>query len=197
VVAPFDGVVTQRNVDVGTLVQADNANGMPMFAMAHSDVIRVQLFVPQDSAFGVRPGVEAVVHVPEMPTRDFKGKVTRIADVLDPATRTLLTEIDVPNPDGALTAGVYCTVDLQIPRSIPSLIVPADAIIFDRDGLHVAVVNDGTVQMRKVTVFRDMGTEVEVREGVADGDKVIRTPPVDIADGSKVQVLAVAANANP
>jgi RND family efflux transporter MFP subunit len=188
VVAPFDGVVTQRNIDIGNLVQADNTGGTSMFALVKSDVIRVQVFVPQDAAFGVSPGVAAVIRVPEIPDRAFKGTVTRIADALDPVTRTLLTEIDVPNPDGALTPGVYCSVELQIPRKTPSLIVSADAIIFNQDGLHVAVVENGRVHFRKVTIARDLGTTVELRDGVRDGDQVVSNPPVDLADGGKVNV---------
>ena len=119
-VAPFDGVVTQRNIDTGSLVQAD-ATTTFMFTLMQSDVIRTQVYVPQDQAFGVAPGVDAVVRVPEMPDRTFPGKVTRFADALAPGTRTLLTEIDIPNPDGALSPGMYCTVELHIPRKIPSL----------------------------------------------------------------------------
>ena len=137
--APFDGVVTQRNIDVGSLVQADATTGTFMFTVMQTEMIRTQVYVPQDQAFGVAPGVEAVVRVPEIPDRSFPGKVTRMADALEPTTRTLLTEIDVPNPDGALPSGVYCTVELHIPRKTPSLIVPADAIVFDAEGLHVAV----------------------------------------------------------
>ena len=121
VIAPFDGVITQRNVDIGSLVQADATSGTFLFILMHSDVIRIQLYVPQDEAFGLGPGVDAVVRVPEMPGRDFPGKVTRIADALQPGTRTLLTEIDVPNPDHALSPGTYCTVELKIPRKTPSL----------------------------------------------------------------------------
>lgn len=190
VIAPFDGVITQRNIDIGSLVQADNTGGTSMFAIAQSDVIRVQLFVPQDAAFGLSPGVDAVVRVPEIPDRTFPGTVTRIADSLDPTTRTLLTEIDVPNPDGALSPGVYCTVELQIPRKTPSLIVSADAIIFNRNGLQVAVVKDGIVHIQQINVARDLGTSVEVRDGVKNGDLVIRNPPVDLTEGSKVQVKA-------
>src|SRR4030088_1487528 len=116
VVAPFDGVITARNIDVGSLVQADAASGTFLFTIMQSDVIRTQVYVPQDQAFGVTPGVDAVVRVPELPGRTFPGKVTRIADALQPGTRTLLTEIDVPNPDHTLMPGTYCTVELQIPR---------------------------------------------------------------------------------
>src|SRR6201991_4789083 len=106
VVAPFDGVITQRNIDNGSLVTSGSTF---MYTLQHPDVIRTQVFVPQDEAFGIEPGVDAVVRVPEIPDRTFPGKVTRIATALQPGSRTLLTEIDVPNPDGALSTGIYCT----------------------------------------------------------------------------------------
>jgi RND family efflux transporter MFP subunit len=150
-------------------------------------VIRVQVNVPQDAAFGVVPGIDAVVHVPELPDHPFPGKVTRIASALAPGSRTLLTEIDVPNPDGILSPGLYSTVELHIPRKTPSLIVPADAVVAGADGLHVAVVKNDTVQMRKVTVARDFGTTMEVRDGVAAGDTVILNPMVNLAEGEHVR----------
>jgi len=106
VVAPFNGVITQRNVDVGTLVQGNATSGTFMFEIMQEDVIRVRVYVPQDAAFGVAPGIDAMVRVPEIPDREFRGKVTRIADALQAGTRTLLTEIDIPNPDGALAPGI-------------------------------------------------------------------------------------------
>ena len=187
VAAPFDGVVTQRNIDVGSLVQADATTGTFIFTVMQTDLIRTQVYVPQDQAVGVSPGVEAIVHIPEIPDRGFPGKVTRIADALQPDTRTLLTEIDVPNPDGALPPGAYCTVELHIPRKEKSLLVPADAIVFDSDGLHVVVLKDGVALFHKVTVARDLGTEVEVSSGIEKGDQVIRNPAVDFVDGSRAQ----------
>src|ERR1700751_1657834 len=183
VVAPFDGVVTQRYIDNGSLVQSGSTM---MFTMMHSNVIRIQLYVPQDEAFGVEPGVQAVVHVPEIPDRSFPGTVTRIARALQPGSRTLLTEIDVPNPDGALSPGIYCIVDLHIPRKTPSFVVPADAIIFNENGLHVAVVDNGTVQLQRISIARDFGKEVEVEQGLKAGDRGVGNPRVDIANGSKV-----------
>jgi RND family efflux transporter MFP subunit len=190
VVAPFDGVVTQRNIDVGSLVQADATSGTFMFTVMQTNVIRAQVYVPQDQAVGVRPGVEAIVHIPEMPGRSFPGKVTRIATALQPDTRTLLTEIDVPNPDGDLAPGTYCTVELHIPRKGQSLIVPADAIVFDSEGLHVAVLEDGVARFRKVTVAHDLGTEVEVSTGLTKGEHVIRNPAVQLVDGSRAKAQA-------
>jgi len=188
VVAPFDGVVTQRNIDNGSLVQADAASGTALFAMSRGDVIRIQLYVPQDAAIGVGAGVLTEVRVPEIPGRTFPGKVTRVANALQPNSRTLLTEIDVLNSDGALTPGTYCTVELRIPRKTTSLIVPGEAVIFNREGMQVAVVEDGATRFRKIAVVRDFGTEVEVTEGVKAGEKVVLNPPVDLADGETVQV---------
>jgi RND family efflux transporter MFP subunit len=197
VVAPFDGVVTQRNIDVGSLITADATSGTAMFAMVHSDVMRIWVYVPQDSAFGVGPGVAATVRVPAMPNLTFHGSVTRIADALQPGTRTLLTEIDIPNPDGALTPGIYCTVELEIPRRAPALIVPASAIIFNQNGMQVAVVDNGVAHLHKIAIATDFGTEVEVSEGVKDGDKVILQPPVNIADGDKVGIIPEPPSATP
>jgi RND family efflux transporter MFP subunit len=197
VVAPFDGVITQRNIDVGSLITADATSGTSMFSMVHSDVIRVWVYVPQDDAFGVRPGVETVIRVPTMPNLTFHGTVTRIADALQPGTRTLLTEVDVPNPDGALQPGVYCTVELKIPRESPALIVPASAIIFNQNGMQVAVVENGIAHLRKIAITTDYGTEVEVSQGVKDGDKVVLQPPVNLADGNKVQIIPESPAATP
>lgn len=185
VVAPFDGVITQRSIDNGSLVTSGSTF---MFTLMHPDVIRTQVFVPQDQAFGVGPGVDAVVRVPEIPNRTFPGKVTRIANALQPGSRTLLTEIDVPNPDWALSPGIYCTVELYIPRKTPSMIVPAEAVIFNQNGLHVAVVENGTVHLQKITIARDFGTEVEVHDGVKPGDQVVLNPMVNLAEGDKVTV---------
>jgi RND family efflux transporter MFP subunit len=144
----------------------------------------------------VAPGIDAVLRVPEIPDREFPGTVTRIADALQPGTRTLLTETDIPNRDGVLTAGIYCTIELHIARKTPSLSVPADAIIFNRNGMQVAVVSDGKAEIRKVGVKRDQGTRVEVDTGIKAGDQVILNPPVTLIDGSKVQPQPEAAAPN-
>ena len=188
VVAPFDGVITQRNVDVGDLMPGDATSGTFMFTVMQRDVIRTQVYVPQDQAFGLAPGVKTVVRVPQMPGRTFPGTVTRIADALAPGTRTLLTEIDIPNPEGELQPGTYVTVELHIPRKTPSLLVPAQGIIFNANGMQVAVVKDGKANIQKVNVTRDLGTAIEVDHGVAPGDQVILDPPVNLQNGQKVSI---------
>ena len=190
VVAPFDGVITQRNVDVGSLVQGNATSGTFMFEIMQEGIIRVSVYVPQDAASGVKPGIDAIVRMPEIPDREFRGTVTRIADALQPGTRTLLTEIDIPNPDGALSPGSYCTAELHIPHKTPSVSVPADAIIFNRIGMQVAVVSNGKAEIRKVGVKRDLGTRVEVDSGIKAGDQVILNAPVTLVDGSKVHPRA-------
>lgn len=190
VVAPFDGVVTQRNVNVGDLMQGDATSGTFMFTVMQSNVIRTQVYVPQDQAVGLAPGVKAVIRVPQIPGRTFPGTVTRIADALAPGTRTLLTEVDIPNPDGTLQPGTYVTVELFIPRKTLSLLVPAQAIIFNEHGMQVAVAKDGTAHIEKVNVTRDLGTQIEVDHGVKAGDQVILNPPVDLRDGAKVRIRA-------
>ena len=187
VVAPFDGVITQRNVDVGALVQGNANTGTFMFEIMQKNVIRVWVYVPQDAAFGVIPGVDAIVRVPELPDHEFQGKVTRIADALQSGTRTLLTEIDIPNPDGALPPGIYCSVELKVPRKTPSFTIPAEALLFNRNGLQAAVVRDGKAEIRTVRVARDLGTRVEVDAGLRAGERVILNPPVALVNGSKVQ----------
>jgi RND family efflux transporter MFP subunit len=188
VIAPFDGVVTTRNIDVGSLVQADATSGTFMFTMTQSAVMRIQVYVPQDAAIGIKPGIDAVVRVPELPGRRFAGSVTRTADALDPATRTLLTEIDVPNPNGLLRPGLYCTVELKIPRVTASFVVPAAAVEFNGAGLYVLVAKDGFAHSQKIMETRDLGTKVEVDDGVQAGDEVVLNPPADLHDGSKVAV---------
>jgi RND family efflux transporter MFP subunit len=197
VVAPFDGIITQRNVDVGSLVQGNATSGTFMFELMQVDVIRVWVYVPQDAAFGVAPSIDAIVRVPEIADREFPGKVTRMADALQSGTRTLFSEVDLPNPDGALSAGIYCTVELKIPRKALALSVPADAIIFNRDGVQVAVVTGGKTQIRKVRVTRDFGTRVEVNSGMNAGDQVILDPPVNLVDGAKVQASPEATASKP
>jgi multidrug efflux pump subunit AcrA (membrane-fusion protein) len=132
--------------------------------------------------------VNAIVRVPELPNREFPGKVTRIADALQSGTRTLLTEVDIRNSDDALAPGVYCAVEFEIPRQTPSFVVPAEAIIFNRNGLQVAVVSDGKAEIRKLKVTRDFGTWVEADAGVRSGEHVVLNPPVTLVDGEKVQI---------
>jgi RND family efflux transporter MFP subunit len=187
VTAPFDGVITSRFIDVGSLVTADAASGSPLFSIARTDVLRGQVYVPQMAYFGIKDGDRATVTVPELPGRVFEGKVARNAQALAAGTRTLLTEVDVDNKDGVLTAGIYSTVHLQVRRSNPVVLIPSQAVIFNTDGLSAAVVSNGKVELRKLELEADNGADVEVRIGLRPGDRVILSPPANIADGMRVQ----------
>jgi RND family efflux transporter MFP subunit len=191
VIAPFPGTITSRQIDVGSLVTADTSSGTPLFSIDRSDVLRVRIFVPQDYVFGLKDGEAADVIVPEIPGRNFKGKVARNASSLDPATRTLQTEVDVDNSAGFLRAGLYCSVRLSVPRQTPTIIIPAQALIFDAAGLSAAVYRDGVARLRHLDLERDDGAEVEIRAGLEPGDQVILNPPLDIEDGMKVKPIAV------
>jgi RND family efflux transporter MFP subunit len=194
VVAPFDGFITQRHVDVGSLVTADQSTGTPLFDIAHSEVLRTQIYVPQDVVFGLKDGASAEVRVPEMPGRVFHGTVARNANALQPGTRTRLTEIDVDNSDGTLFPGLYCTVRLFIPRPQSVISIPAQALIFNKNGLLAAVYEDGVVRLRKLTLLADNGAEVDVSTGLSPEDLIILSPPINVRDG--MRVTAAGDNAN-
>lgn len=189
ITAPFDGEITGRFIDVGSLVTADAASGSPLFSIARTDVLRVQVFVPQTAYFGVKQGDHATVTVPEIVNRTFDGTVARNARALATGTRTLLTEVDVDNKSGELAAGLYSVICLQLRRLNPVVRVPSQAVIFDKDGLSVAVVEDGKVQFRKLELDADNGADVEVRAGLLPGDRVILSPPVNLTNGMQVETL--------
>jgi RND family efflux transporter MFP subunit len=188
VIAPFDGVITQRSIDTGSLVTADSTAGSPMFVIARTNVMRVQVYVPQDAALGLKEGITAAITVPEMPGRTFTGHVARTAEALQAGTRTLLAEVDVDNADGALAAGTYCTVKFEVPRANPVLEIPAEALIFNRDGTQVAVYQDGKANIRKVSLAEDDGDHVDIATGLQPTDRVIVSLPVDLVDGAPVAV---------
>jgi RND family efflux transporter MFP subunit len=186
VVAPFDGVITARLVDVGSLVAADAASGSPLFSIDRTDVLRVQIYVPQGAFFGIKDGDAAEVTVPELPGRTFHGTVARNANALQQQTRTVLTEVDVNNADGTLTAGLYGIVRLHEPRAQPVVLVPSQAVVFDTDGLSAAVFDNGTARLRHLDLEADDGAQVAVRAGLKPGDRLILNPPVGLTDGMKV-----------
>jgi HlyD family secretion protein len=197
VAAPFNGVITARNVDNGDLVKADdNSGGTPLFTIQRDDIVRVQVNVPQSGAVGLKDGLLAEVRVPELPGRTFEGKVSRNSVALDAASRTMLAEVDVPNPDGALRPGFFVDVQFGIPRQVPTVMIPAEALLFNADGLRVAAVDDsGHVHLHKVSIYRDYGTKIELRDGLKGGERVALSPPADIAEGRKVKVAAQPADA--
>lgn len=188
VLAPFDGVITVRDIDVGNLVVANTQTGTQMFSIASTDVLRVQIYVPQEDYFGVKDGQDATVTVPELPGREFHGKVARNASALQSGTRTLLVEVDLDNSDGALTAGLFGIVHLDVPRTSPVALVPSEAVIFDKDGLSAAVFDKGVLRLRHLDVLVDNGAELEAKAGLNEGDELILNPPQLATDGMKVAI---------
>ena len=187
VVAPFDGVITARSVDAGNLVTADAATGTALFSLARTAVLRVQVYVPQEYFFGLKDGQDTTITVPQLPGRVFHGRVARNAAALATDTRTLLAEVDVDNSDNALSAGLYGIVHLQMPRAHPVVSLPSQAVIFNKDGLSAAVVEDGRIALRHLDVAEDDGAQVQVRAGLKEGDRVILSLPVDLNAGMRVQ----------
>ena len=190
VVAPFTGKITARNIDVGTLVTAGTGNsGTPLFNMVQSDPLRVYVFVPQTNAASMREGLKAKILVQERPGQDFEGTVTRTAGALDPTSRTMQVEVQVPNHDGNLYAGMYGQVKFLLPDDNAPIVVPADAFVFRAQGPQVVTVtNDNRIHWQKISVGRDFGTQLEVLDGLAENTKVVINPNDDLVEGIQVQV---------
>jgi HlyD family secretion protein len=190
VVAPFDGVITTRGVDVGDLVNADAGNGAPMFTMDADRVLRVLVNVPQNSAIGITEGLAAKIHVAQIPDRVFEGKVARSSVALTSSARTLSVEIDVDNKEGALRPGLFVDVTIAVPRISRRVVVPAEALVFDQRGLHVAVfMPDHKVHLQPIKIYRDFGTSVELNDGLQGNEQIVLSPPASLLEGSPVEPL--------
>jgi RND family efflux transporter MFP subunit len=186
--APFDGVITQRNVDVGALVNTGNTL---LYRIAQTGTLRTYINVPQVSASSIHTGQNALLTVSNLPGRTFSGTVARTANSLDPATRTLLVELHVPNADGALLPGMYCQIRLNSPRTNPPILIPSDSLIVRTGGTLVAVVRpDHTIHLQPLGVGRDFGDRIEVLSGLADGDSIIPNPGDIAREGLKVDPVA-------
>jgi RND family efflux transporter MFP subunit len=182
--APFDGVITLRNVDVGALVGTGTTL---LYRIAQIGTLRTYVNVPQASVNAVHVGQAAALTVSHLPGRTFRGTVARTANALDPASRTMLVEVDVPNLDGALFPGTYAEVDLSGSRPNQPLVVPATAILFRTDGAQVAVVPpDQTVHLQKITVGRDYGDRVEILQGVSEGTMIVAAPGDAAREGARI-----------
>ena len=188
--APFDGVVTTRNVDIGDLVNADSATAAPMFSVARDDIIRVTVQVPQNAAVGVKDGLASRIEVPQLPGQIFTGSVTRSSVALLSSARTLATEVDIPNPDRRLRPGLFVYATIGIPRQHPAVILPAETLIFNQHGLQVAVVDGDHVKLHDVKIDRDFGTTVEIGQGLDGGEQVVLSPPAILPDGATVSAKA-------
>ena len=187
IVAPFDGVITARNIDVGTLIDA--GAGRELFHMAADDVLRVYVNVPQVYSRAAVPGVVAELTLTEHPGKVFPGKIVRTSNAIDPASRTLLVEVQVDNAKHELFPGSYAQVHFKLKSDRPSLTLPVSTLLFRAEGLRVGVVRDGKASLVPITLARDDGRSVEIAGGLQPSDQVIQNPPDSLIDGEAVRVV--------
>jgi RND family efflux transporter MFP subunit len=199
VYAPFDGVITARNTDIGDLINAgSNANARTdLFHMAQPGVLRVYVNVPQEFSQQTKPGLTAELQLEEFPGRTFTGKLVRTAEAINYTTRTLLVEVDVNNPSGELLSGAYAEVHFKVPGEASTYIVPVDTLLFRKEGLNVAIVENGKAKLVPVMPGRDFGDSIEIISGLQGNESVISSPPDSIVPGEAVQIAAPQATPPP
>ena len=196
--APFSGVITARNTDVGHLINSGaGAPATELFHIASIQKLRVYINVPQQYSASAKPGLTADLTLMEFPGRRFQGILVRNAGAIDVASRTLLAEVDVANRTGELLPGAYAEVHLKVPNATPSLIIPVGALIFRSQGLQVAVVKDDKANLVNIVLGHDMGSEVEVVSGLTSDDAVMLSPPDSLVDGEQVRISAVQEQSTP
>ena len=190
IVAPFGGTISARNIDVGTLVTAGTGNaGTPLFRIVQSDPLRVYVYAPQENAPSIHEGLKAKILVQEFPGQNFDGSVTRTAGALDPQSRTMQVEVQVPNHEGRLYAGMYGQVKFLLADENAPIVVPANAFLFRTEGPQVATVDgDNHIHWQNIHVGRDFGTNLEVLDGLTENTKVVINPTDDLHEGTQVQV---------
>jgi RND family efflux transporter MFP subunit len=189
--APFDGIITTRNTDIGDLINSGSAGGVKtdLFHMAQPGTLRVYVNVPEEYSLGTKVGMAADLSLAEFPGRKFQGRLVRTADAINVTTRTLLVEIDVANPTGTLLTGSYAEVHLAVPAQASTFLIPVNTLIFRSQGLHVGVVKDGKVVLTPVTAGHDFGNQIEIVSGLKADDQVIVNPPDSIVHGQQVQIV--------
>jgi RND family efflux transporter MFP subunit len=190
VVAPFDGIITQRLTDIGNLINAGNGGtGQQLFRMSKIDVVRVFVTVPEAYSEQIVDGLKATLDVTELPNQHFDGKVTRSSHSIDLTSHTLLVEIDVPNPTGKLMPGAYANVHLHLSVPVRPLVVPSGSVLYQAAGPQIAIVNQGNqVELRKVALGRDFGNTIEIVSGISERESIIANPPDYLVDGMKVSI---------
>jgi RND family efflux transporter MFP subunit len=188
--APFDGIVTARNTDIGDLIQSGSSGGAStdLFHISQPGKLRVYVNVPQDYSQAAKPGLTADLTLAEFPGRRFQGKLVRTSNSINSATRTLLVEIDVDNPDGTLLTGAYAEVHLKLPGGGASYIIPVSTLLFRSEGLRVAVVKDGKAVLTQVTPGHDFGDRIEIVAGLQGDESLIANPPDSLVSGQPVQI---------
>ncbi|HVO59757.1 MAG TPA: efflux RND transporter periplasmic adaptor subunit [Terriglobales bacterium] len=188
--APFDGIITARNTDIGALIDSGSSGGSrtELFHIAQPNKLRVYVNVPEAYSQSAKPGIKAALTVPEYPGRRFDGTLVRTADAIDMATRTLLVEIEVSNPTGTLLSGAYAQVHFNLPTISSSYILPVNALLFRSEGLRVAAVSEGHAELKAITIGHDFGSEVEVVAGLQGDESIIVNPPDSLVSGEAVRV---------
>ncbi len=196
--APFDGIITARNTDVGQLIASGNSGNVKtdLFHISQPGKLRVYVNVPEQYSLAATPGLTAQLTLAEYPGRQFQGKLVRTSESINYATRTLIAEIDVDNPSGELLSGAYAEVHLKVPGQASAYLVPVSSLIFRSQGLQVAVVKNGAAVLTPVTPGHDYGEKIEIMSGLQAGDEVIVNPPDSLVSGQKVQVVQPATQAN-
>ncbi len=191
VYAPFDGVITARNTDIGDLINSGSNSNVKtdLFHIAQPGTLRVYVNVPEEYSQGVKVGMTADLSLTEFPGRKFQGKLVRTADAINLTTRTLLIEIDIANPSGTLLTGSYAEVHLAIPSQASTFLIPVNTLLFRTEGLRVGLVKDGKVVLATVTPGHDFGNEIEAVSGLKANDQVILNPPDSIVAGQAVQIV--------
>jgi len=190
IVAPFDGVVTVRNVDVGSLVRADAAGGTELFAVADVHQMRIYVPVPEQYAAEMKDGMKATLDLSEYPDRKFEAKIETTSHGIDQKSRTLLVELIADNKDGALFPGAFTRVHFQIPPDTSAVRVPASALIYRDNAIQVGVAgSNNRVSLKKVQIVRDLGTEVEITSGLSKDERIVANPPDSIGDGEEVRIM--------
>jgi len=192
--APFDGVITARNTDIGDLINSGSSTGVKtdLFHIAQPGKLRVYVNVPEEYSQGIKVGMTANLSLAEFPGRKFEGKLVRTAEDINMTTRTLLVEIDVDNPQGTLLTGSYAEVHLAVPTNASTFLLPVNTLIFRSEGLRVATVKSGRVVLSDVTPGHDLGTQIEIVSGLKPDDQVIVNPPDSIVAGQQVQIVQAA-----
>jgi RND family efflux transporter MFP subunit len=195
VYAPFDGIITARNTDIGQLINSGNSGNTKtdLFHISQPGRLRVYINVPEQYSKAAAPGLTANLTLAEFPGRQFQGKLVRTSNSINFATRTLTAEVEVDNPSGELLTGAYTEVHLNVPGQTSSFLVPVSTLIFRSQGLQLAVVNNGNVVLTPVTPGRDFGEQIEIVSGLKGDESIIVSPPDSIITGQKVQVVKTAA----
>ena len=201
ITAPFDGVVTARETDIGALINAGSGtgggNGPELFRVADLHMMRIYVQVPQQLSAGIKEGLKAELHLPQYPDKTFNATVATTSSAINTNARTLLVELHADNPDGELQPGAYAQVDFDLPSNPNVVHIPTSSLIFREHGLEVAVVGpDNKIELRPVIIGRNLGTQVEVLKGLTSSDRIVNSPPDSLANGDTVRVAGEFSGSN-